>query len=179
MKETKYVMSGGLAFTEEKDMKKLSNYAKKGWILEGFAPLGFILRKGEPQNIVYSLDYQKDADEEYFSFFEVAMWTRVCSAGNEIHVFSASEGTKPIYSDKETIIEKYEREKRQMGKYSLPLLIVTVMSFLLRIISGYGWLPEIAGNISLFLGEVFLIILIFPGMPYIAYRFKLNKIRKW
>lgn len=88
MRKTKYVASGGLAFTEKMDMKKLSAYASKGWILNGFALLGFSLKKGEPQNIVYSLDYQKDADKEYFAIFEEAGWKHVCSAENEFHVFS-------------------------------------------------------------------------------------------
>lgn len=32
--KSKYVMIGGFAFSEESDMEKLRNYAKKGWILE-------------------------------------------------------------------------------------------------------------------------------------------------
>src|SRR5699024_1009621 len=82
MKQKKYVSSGGLAFSEEKDMKKLSKYAKKGWILEGFAPFGYRLQKGEPATIQYSLDYQMDADEDYFAYFEAAGWSHVCSSGN-------------------------------------------------------------------------------------------------
>lgn len=178
MKKTKYVSSGGLAFYEEKEMKKLGEYAKKGWILEEFAPLGYKLRKGEPENIQYSLDYQNGADEEYFMYFEEAGWSHVCSAGNEIHIFRAPVGTKPIYSDKATIIEKYEREKKQTGKAALPLLLSTITFWLLNILSSYNWIPEIVGNIARLLGLVSLAILIFPGFPYIAYSFKVNKLRK-
>lgn len=49
MKNTKYVTSGGLAFTEKGDMQKLSKYAKRGWLLESFAPLGYKLRKEIPR----------------------------------------------------------------------------------------------------------------------------------
>ena len=38
MKTKKYVMSDGLAFSEEKDMEKLSALATEGWILDKFAP---------------------------------------------------------------------------------------------------------------------------------------------
>ena len=34
MTRKKYVTSDGLAFSEEKDMKKLSELAKEGWILD-------------------------------------------------------------------------------------------------------------------------------------------------
>lgn len=178
MKKVKYIPSGGLAFFEEKEMKKLSDYAKEGWILEKFAVLGYTLRKGESKNIDYSLDYQKEADDEYFAFFEVAGWSHVCSAGNEIHIFSAPTGTKPIYTDRPTTVEKYEREKKQMGKAALPFLISTVAFWLLSFVSSWGWLPDSIGITFLVLGTISLIILIFPGMPYLSYQFKLWRLRK-
>lgn len=178
MEETKFIFSGGLAFSEERDMMKLSAYAKKGWALESFAPLGYKLRRSDPQNIIYSIDYQKGADDEYFEFFEAAEWKHVCSIGNEIHVFSAPEGTKPIYSDKSTEIEKYEREKKQMGKSALAFLIFTVLFILLKVMSLTGWLPRAAGIISLILGIVSLIILVFSGLPYLAYQYRLSQLRK-
>lgn len=178
MRKTKYMPSGGLAFYEEKEMKKLSDLAKEGWILEGFALLGYKLRKGEPMDIDYSLDYQKDADDEYFAFFEEAGWSHVCTAGSEIHIFRASAGTTPIYSDKPTIIEKYEREKRQMGRAALPFLISTVFFFLLSLMSHSGWLFESLRPVFYSIGIVSLAILVFPGLPYLSYLFKLSKLRK-
>lgn len=173
MKKVKYVSNNGLAFYEESEMKKLSDYAKKGWILERFAGLGYRLRKGEPQDIVYSLDYQKGADEEYFAIFEAAGWSYVCSEGNEMHIFSAPKGTKPIYTDRLTTVEKYERAKVQMGKAALPLLIATIVFWLLSGSNG--------GSIGIFfqvLGLMSLIILVFPGLPYLSYQYKLFKLRK-
>lgn len=52
------MMSEGLAFSEEKDMKKLSDMASKGWLLDSFAVMGYKLRKAEPRNVTYSLDYR-------------------------------------------------------------------------------------------------------------------------
>jgi hypothetical protein len=173
MKKTKYVANDGLAFFEEKEMKKLADYAKKGWILEKFAVLGYHLRKGEPQDIVYSLDYQKEADEEYFAFFEAAGWSHVCSYGDEIHIFRAPEGTKPIYTDRPTTVEKYERAKVQMGKAALPLFIATILFWVLSSI-----VPERLGSFFGLLGLISLIILVFPGLPYLSYQYKLFKLRK-
>ncbi|RUL48818.1 DUF2812 domain-containing protein [Lysinibacillus antri] len=178
MKQVKYIPSGGLAFFEEKEMKKLAEYAKEGWILEKIAGLGYKLRKGERKDIEYSLDYQKEVDDEYFALFEAAGWSHVCSVGNEIHIFSASTGTKPIYTDRPTTIEKYEREKKQMGKSALPFFISTVVFWLLGIFSNPGWASESITNLFQVLGLISLAILIFPGLPYLSYQFKLLKLRK-
>lgn len=178
MKNTKYISSGGLAISEKKDMKRLSKYASKGWLLESFAPYGYKLRKGEPQNLVYSVDFQMNADEEYYMLFEDAGWMHVCSAGDGFHIFRAAIGTAPIYSDIDTLVDKYEREKKTMGKFALPLLIALIVFVLLGVASATEWLPDIVGDISFFLSAATLVILVFPGMPYIAYRYKLNKLRE-
>ncbi len=36
MRKTKYFMSGGLAFSEDKDMEKLHRYSLKGWHVNDF-----------------------------------------------------------------------------------------------------------------------------------------------
>ena len=139
MKQTKYINSGGLAFFENQDMRKLDEYAKEGWILESFTPFGYKLIKVKPENIKYSLDYQKKVDADYFSYFEAAGWTHVCSGGNQIHIFSAPEGTHPIYTEKVTMFEKYETARKSMGKVALPTLIITLILFLLTVLSGIRW----------------------------------------
>ena len=48
-RDKKIVMCGGFAFSEEKDMKKLSKLAKKGWILDSFKNLSYQLKKSKPQ----------------------------------------------------------------------------------------------------------------------------------
>ncbi|NGY86808.1 DUF2812 domain-containing protein [Bacillus megaterium] len=118
MKKTKYILSGGTAFAEKEDLQKLSDYAKKGWLLDRWALFGYTLKKGKAQELQYSLDFQEHADDEYFLLFKEAGWRHVCSTGHAMHIFSASPGTKPIYSDVETIIDRYEREKRSVGKAS-------------------------------------------------------------
>ncbi len=177
MKETKYIMSGGTAFAEQEDLQKLSDYAKKGWLLDRFAFLGYTLKKGKPQDLQYSLDFQENADDEYFLLFKDAGWQHVCSTGHAMHIFSASPGTKPIYSDIETIIDRYKREKHSVGKAALFILVAMVFFLLFNAMSSYGWLPEAVGMISDILLIISTVLLVFPGLPYLAYQRKLKKLR--
>lgn len=176
MRRIKYVPSGGLAFNEEKDLRKLEKYADEGWILDRFAFLGYQLKIAEPRKLQYSLDYQPKADMEYFKLFEVAGWTHVCSAGCEIHIFSASVNTKPIYSDRETIYDKYKREKMQMKRISIPFLFIFVLLFIISIACNYFHLPFFIVFPSYVLTAVSYLILIFSGLPFIAYAFKLQEL---
>ncbi len=176
MENKKYVMNRGLAFSEEKEMKKLSTYAREGWFLKKFAFFGFTLQKGEPQELDYSIDHQAEADEEYFSYFDEAGWTYVCSTGNVIHVFCAPKGTTPIYSDQETKKQRYIRESEMMKKVALPTLAISLMLLMVTISSANGLLPELSGQISEYLGYVAYIVLVFSGMPYVAYKLKIRKL---
>lgn len=173
----KYVISYGLAFDEESDMEKLSNYAKQGWILEGIKG-GFFykLRKDKPQDIIYSLDYQADKNEEYLNIFEEAGWEHVVSTGDVIHIFSAKAGTKPIYSDCESELSKYITIRDKSKKGSLYSLIVSIILTGMLVLSGF------------FMRQIFLIIVaawfidivvfIFNFMPYLAYNDRIKAMKK-
>lgn len=176
MKKTKYVMSGGLAFSEEKDLAKLNDLAKKGWILEKFAFLGFKLRKAEPQNLIYNLDYRIDADEEYFQFFKEAGWKPILSS-DEIHIFCAPEGTNPIHTDRQTIIEKYEMMEHLFFKWATRFLFLLLPFIIIEALSYVEGFPTIIRNISFYIGLVPFFLLIFTGLPYLGYRSKLKEVR--
>jgi hypothetical protein len=107
------MMSNGLAFSEEKDMEKLRQKALNGWHLKGFRFLGYELEKGECEDVIFNIDYrslQPSEEEEYFDMFSCAGWTHVCSSSDKhIHIFKAKKGTKPIYSDVESSVDKLER----------------------------------------------------------------------
>ncbi|WP_311315488.1 MULTISPECIES: DUF2812 domain-containing protein [Clostridium] len=126
--KSKYVIINGLAFSEESDMEKLKNYASQGWILEDIVG-GFFykLRKDKPQNIVYSLDYQLDVDGEYFTIFKEAGWELVLSVNNQMHIFLAQAGTKPIYSDSKSEIDKYTRVRNQTRRGTIYSLIMAIL----------------------------------------------------
>ncbi|MBT2624861.1 DUF2812 domain-containing protein [Bacillus sp. ISL-32] len=169
MKQKKYMMSEGLAFSEEKDMKKLSDMASKGWMLDSFAFMGYKLRKAAPQNVTYSIDYRDIGEEslaEYTEMFEAAGWERVCSSQG-MHIFSAEPGTSPIYSDQSTMREKYKRSEKDVRNVTCTLSFLTLLSITLHYVTGLlNWVP-------LF----FLIVTIPFLMTYAAT--KARKLGKW
>ncbi|WIG46833.1 DUF2812 domain-containing protein [Bacillus halotolerans] len=144
MKQKKYMMSDGLAFSEEKDMKKLSDMASKGWVLDSFAVMGYKLRKAEPRKLIYSIDYHDVGEEslaEYTEMFEAAGWERVCSSQG-MHIFSAEPGTSPIYSDQSTLREKYKRSEKDVRIVTCTLSFLTLLSITLHYVTGLSnWVP--------------------------------------
>ncbi|MCC3869198.1 DUF2812 domain-containing protein [Terrisporobacter mayombei] len=135
-KNIKYVPSGGLLLSEEKDMKKLSKLAKEGWMLESFEKLSYKLIKSEPEDIEYCVDYNEDKDDwnEYISLFENSDWEYICSYEG-YHFFKAPKGTKPIYTDKETLSLKYEKQYKLMKKS-----IIGTVVLILACILGIGFI---------------------------------------
>ena len=158
-------------------MKRLKNYASQGWILEDIIG-GFFykLKKDKPQDIVYNLDYQTDVNEEYLTIFKEAGWKLVVSVENQMHIFSAEAGIKPIYSDCESEIDKYTRMRNRTRKGTIYSLIVAIALICLLVASVN------------FLRSTFLIIFglliidicvfIFNYMPYLAYNSRIKKIQK-
>ncbi|WNF23428.1 DUF2812 domain-containing protein [Mesobacillus jeotgali] len=181
MGQTKYIMSGGLAFDEEKDMSKLEQLAREGWIFDRFAFMGYRLRKAETQDIQYSLDYRKDADADYFAYFKEAGWKHEGTAENYIHIFSAPKGTAPIYTDSDSLVEKYSSEKSRMGKGALIMLAATLsIMTALWVISYFSLFSSFEGTVKTVIGVLFvvsLIGLVFTFMPYLGYAYKLNKLK--
>ena len=131
MGQTKYITSGGLAFAEYEDMDKLRRYSLKGWHVSGFSFMGYTLKKGENMDYIYTIDYRllhADERDEYVDFFFDSGWTHVTSEG-DIHLFRAQPGTKPIYTDPDTTIEKYQNLSGSTVKFAVPLFIFTALSW--------------------------------------------------
>ncbi|KHF38697.1 DUF2812 domain-containing protein [Halalkalibacter okhensis] len=129
MRPSKYVMSEGLAFSEEKDMDKLRKLSLKGWHVHDFKFMGYSLEKGESEEYIYSIDYRlltKDEEEEYFNFFASSGWSHVASEG-DTHLFRAIPGTKPIYSDKDSEVEKHSRSANKLKSLAIPVILSTVL----------------------------------------------------
>lgn len=176
--KNKYVMIEGLAFTEQSDMNKLSNYAKQGWLLDSIkGGMMYKLKKGEPQDLVYSVDYQHDADDEYFSLFKEAGWNHVLSTIESIHIFSAPRGTEPIYSDPESEKSKYVPMMESRKKGSIIFGIVSLILAAMTVVSG------------LFIKKLYLLftilliislgIFVSNFMPYIAFKERVKHIDKY
>ncbi|MCI1944992.1 DUF2812 domain-containing protein [Clostridium luticellarii] len=176
MFDKKYVISNGLAFAEDEEMEMLSSYAKKGWILYKLDFFGYKLRKGEPKDLQYSLDYRRDPDKEYFSYFKEAGWSHVCSSGNSIHIFSAPLGTKPIYTDSCTEIEKYMQQYKSARKAAIPSSISCVIFLIIVLLSRYDHIPYVYGIVFNILLIPVFVITVFSGLPCISYYLRINRV---
>lgn len=176
--KSKYVMINGLAFSEESDMEKLKNYASQGWILENIVG-GFFykLRKDKPQNIVYNLDYQTETNEEYFTIFKEAGWKLVVSIENYMHIFSAQAGTKPIYSDCESEIDKYTSIRNRTRKGTLYSLILAILLMGLLVVSVIAIKPIFLIILGLLMIDI--VVFVFNFMPYLAYNSRIKQIKKY
>ncbi|MEB2281699.1 DUF2812 domain-containing protein [Lysinibacillus xylanilyticus] len=139
MRNKRYMASYGLAFSEERDMKKLSEKAAKGWHLKRFRFAGYGLEKGEPQDVIFSIDYRKlpkSEEEEYFELFAYGGWTHVCSS-TDMHIFKAAPETTPIYSDAESSIDKLARLAKPVNlAASIALAITMVLWVIMTFITG-------------------------------------------
>ncbi|OCA87779.1 hypothetical protein A8F94_08010 [Bacillus sp. FJAT-27225] len=181
MAKTKYVASGGLAFEEEKDMEKLENLARKGWTFDKFYFLGYKLKKSSPQDLQYAIDYRKEADQDYFAYFAEAGWRHEGSSGDYIHLFSAPKGTAPIYTDKPSILEKYENEKSSMGKAALITLLINIcIAAVYSFVITLDFFHTYESTIKIVFAIVQLlavICLVFTGLPYLGYVYRVKKWR--
>lgn len=171
MGQTKYIMSGGLAFSEHKDMEKLRQFSLKGWHVSDFRFMGYSLTRGESADYIYSVDYQslkEEEAEEYFDFFSSAGWSHVASNGY-MHLFRAQSNTKPIYSDRDTTAEKYGNLAISLNYFAIPFLLVTVLLWVGAIISS-GMLQSIFNTIAI----IFTVIAFPTALTVIA-----NYQNKW
>ncbi|NCU17946.1 DUF2812 domain-containing protein [Pallidibacillus pasinlerensis] len=137
MKQTKKITSEGLAFFEEKDMKKLRKYSLQGWHVYDFSIRGYKLEKGESRDYIYNIDYRflnDDEKEEYIELCAQTGWTHIASDG-DLHLFRANRGTKPLYTDQGTKVEKYAQSGRTMSKVVVPFVLITVLLWIGEIFS--------------------------------------------
>ncbi|MFB4212922.1 DUF2812 domain-containing protein [Shouchella sp. JSM 1781072] len=113
----KYMMSGGTAFAEKKDMEKLRRMSLKGWHVKHQAFMGYSLEKGEPKEYIYSLDRRSlDFEEqaEYRAYFSDSGWTHIFSTGDQ-HLFRSAPQSVPLHTDSDTLVEKYNGKKPYVG----------------------------------------------------------------
>lgn len=147
---TKYRPSMGLAFNEYNEMNMLREMTKKGWKFYAYRWLGYKFKKAEPEDLIYCVDFhkvKKDEKEQYFSLFEAAGWAHICSAENTYHFFSALPGTKPIYTDRDTLSEKYKKGIRYVNNGLAVVAAMLFVSFFLTIGFKTVWKNEIVSLI--------------------------------
>jgi hypothetical protein len=172
----KYIINMGLAFDEDRLMKKLSKLAKEGWLLKEMTVSRYKLEKGEPQELIYSMDYKilDSSKDEYFELFEFSGWKHVCTYG-PFHFFAASPGTIPIYTDRESYLTKYKHTKnisvRAFIFSTLSLLIVTMIN----IYAGNHFKNEAMNNILILIGMLSAGVAVPSLMMTLAYMFRSKK----
>lgn len=172
----KYIWNMGLAFDEDRVLKKMSDLAKKGWILKKMTLFKYKLEKAEPQELIYSMDYKelKEDEEEYFDIFNKSGWKHMCSYG-PFHFFSASKGTVPIYTDRENYLGKYKAPKNLY----LKALVISTLSLLIVILASTLLVDKLNSKVFdfvlLFLGMISAGILAPSLMVTIAYFFRTRK----
>lgn len=178
MRQTKYTISSGLAFSEGFDMKRLAKKSAKGWHLQKFGFLGFMLEKGEPASVEYELDYNEQPDADYFQLFQDAGWEHICSGGG-MHIFRAPEGTAKIYSKKTDKQEVYRQEKSRIGSQAVfCLIILAVLAASLWAVTAFY--PDVT-ILTIFMTAL-LMIWVFPTVfttfPYLGYTYKVYRLNK-
>ena len=178
MFNTKYIVSKGLSFAEYEEMQMLSEYASKGWKLEKFAFMGYKLKRAKPEKLQYSLDYRINPDEEYFSYFNEAGWNKVCSIGNIMHIFSALEGTKKIYTDNDTEIEKYISQYELMKKMAIPSSVCFIILLISMIFIKNSNLPDIYNEVLLIIFIPTAAVSIFTTRPCLNHYSRIKEIQK-
>jgi len=90
-----------------------------------------LLEKGQSNDYIYSVDYRtlkEEEREEYVDLLASSGWTLV-SSNSDIHLFRALPGTKPIYSDRETVVEKHQHLGNPLKWIALSLLVLTAITW--------------------------------------------------
>lgn len=132
MSKKKYIMSGGLALSEQQDMEKLRKLSQKGWHVKKFSFLGYTLEQGKQEDYIYGIDYRtlNSDEDEYFELFNSAGWSHIDSQAN-IHLFKAAPHTKPLYTDRETTVEKYKSSAKPLQLATVFLIPATIITWYL------------------------------------------------
>jgi hypothetical protein len=178
-KKNRYIMNMGLAFDEDRAMKKLGQMASEGWILEKISLFRYRLVKSQPKELVYSMDYKKLGKniEEYFELFQKSGWEHMCSYG-DFHFFSAPPETISIYTEKENYLSKYESSKQSYKKTAIISLVLLIIVNMIEFVLGSRIEGAMIRNILAIIGIILLVIAVPSLMVSVAYYLKEKRILK-
>lgn len=169
-KNVKYILQRGFAYYAEKDMKKLEEMAREGWILKGFTLGGFYYKlvKGEPQELSYSWDdhhVKISEKEEYYKTFRKAGWELVdcVKSKKKIYgtIFVAPAGTIPIYTDDDAKVYNYRQTKKS---YAIGIGISMVIQLFIEVIANLIWRFNLPHIISVLADAVTTIFIAVPAI---------------
>lgn len=171
----KFVIVTALAFSDQQDLKRLSEFASKGLMVKNYRIplLSYQLFPQEKQEVDFLIDYQQSATEEYFESYVQNGWENVFTH-EDLHFFKAAKGTMPFYSDTEGKFQRYKKESKRYGIYTLISLIpVLLFGFLLSTFESSG---EMVTLPLFMLTGLSIMSLIFCVMPFVTYHFRAKKL---
>jgi hypothetical protein len=167
----KFVVITALAFSDQQDLKRLSGFASRGMLLEDFRVplLSYRLLPKEKQDIDYLIDFQQEANQDYFDSYSQNGWELVFSY-EDLHYFKAAKGTIPFYSDVEGKVLLYKKESKRYGLYSMISLLPTLLfGYLLSIFQSSGEMVTLPLFVLTGLSAMSLLFFV---MPFITYHFR-------
>lgn len=109
--------------------------AKKGWHLKdvSFAMMIFELKKDEPKNIRYALDYNNKVDDEYMMIAEDAGWKYIAKSTGWILFSKKYDSERPeLFSDNQSIIDRNKRLLRFLSVMAALQIPILTMNFIDR-----------------------------------------------
>jgi len=179
---TRREISSGLAFAEEYDLQRLSQWAAEGWRLAKIEHLWMVLEQAPPEQAIFAIDYQDAPDSEYFEMCAAAGWQHVTSVEKQIHLFKAASGTAAIFSSADSTT-KYQRAAHMFAKPALWSGIGFLVSLLVLFGVVQPWMVMQEVLIGRVVEIVVLVIMfllaticIFTLLPWLSYRLRLTGI---
>lgn len=145
MKNKKYILCGGLAFSDNKDMELLHMYALEGWIFREIKfGVFYVLHKEAPSNLIFSYDIQKvkpEDKDDYLALFKEGGWTSIGKWDSSLHFFCAKEKTTPLHSERAIRNEQYHL----LLPVCVGMLVLAGVFALLAYLYHFIWFSMLAG----------------------------------
>lgn len=163
-------LSGGMAFSQDRELETFSRMAARGKRLVGLGALGhgWNFEDAEPEQAVFDVAYESEPDSGYFELFDKAGWTPVLSHGN-MHVFKAAPGTPPVHTTVESQRDELVALRNFFARYAVvPVGVFVIVGVLTSIVDWNEW-------VEFGLLFVAFIPLVYAVMPLIAYTVKLSR----
>lgn len=160
-----------LATSDQKDIKRLSTYAAKGWHLSKVKVpyFSYELQEYEGAKRTYLIDYQEKNDDHYINTYKLKGWSYVCSYKN-LHYFKGTLNTPQIYTDVKGKIALYQHITKQLFVGFLLLAITNVLTFVA--FNYFNTQPErIMSVVSLLFAVGLLLIVVNAILAYASFSY--------
>lgn len=162
-------MCGGLAMMPNRDMRLLKDMSKRGWHLVELKGIFYRFEEGEPCDYDYTLNTEMEVEKDMLSYYEASGWSPVV-IGPGHQIFRAKEGTKPIFSDRESEEDVLQRNQKMSGKWASIFGILLIVWFLATNVIDLGF-------ITVLVMMALIICFVFTFFPYMGFSRSLRRLR--